>query len=82
MPSEWPITAAEQRLVPLEVLNFALALLRRFFRRKRSEVTAFAGARIFLPRIKPIFSACQLADHGIPRAVHQPLEKRARPEER
>jgi hypothetical protein len=49
--------------VPLEILHFALVFLRGAFGRKGAEIAPFAGARIFLARIQPIFAGGEFADH-------------------
>src|SRR5664280_2057795 len=50
--------------MPLEILDVALVLLRGLLAGKGAEITAPAGARIFLARIEPVLAAAELADHA------------------
>lgn len=50
-------------LVPFEVLDFALVLLRGLLAGEGAEIAALAGARVLLAGVKPVFAAGQFADH-------------------
>src|SRR3546814_2155112 len=57
-------------LMPLEILDFALVLLRGGLGVERAEVPALAGLRILLARIDAV-TRFELADHGLsPRAFN------------
>jgi hypothetical protein len=51
-------------LVAFEELYRAFVFLSFGQRRKRAQVAAFAGFRILLPRIQPVLSGFQFADHA------------------
>src|SRR2546423_10322669 len=50
--------------MPLEELDLALVLHRRFARREGAQVAALAGRGVGLARIEPVFTGRELADHG------------------
>jgi hypothetical protein len=52
------------RLMPLEVLHIALVLFGCGARFESAEIAAFAGLRIELAGIEPVFAGLQFADHG------------------
>jgi hypothetical protein len=49
--------------MPLEVLDRALVLLRRFERSERPQIPALSRLRVFLARLQPVFAGGQLANH-------------------
>jgi len=63
----------------LEELNRAFVLDRRRARRKRAEVSALAGFRILLPRIQPVTSVGQLADHRASHSLRGARRRTPRP---
>jgi hypothetical protein len=52
-------------LVMLEILHGPLVFFRSSPRAKRAEIAALTGSRILLPRVEPILSRFQLADHDV-----------------
>src|SRR2546430_2084565 len=74
MPPDWhggssgrelPEAGQFGRSVALEVLDFALVLLRGGKRRERAEVASLAGLRIDLAGIEAVAPGFELADHAI-----------------
>src|SRR5215471_8162776 len=60
----WSVGRSRGRsaLRPLEVLHFALVLLRRRARSERPEVPALLRPRVDLPRIEPVLASSDLPD--------------------
>ena len=56
--------ARKERLVPLEVLDLALVLLRRGEGGKRAEVAALARLRVHLARVEAVTAGFEFADHA------------------
>jgi hypothetical protein len=51
-------------LMPLEILDRAFVFLRCCLAVERAEIFSFPRSRIFLPRIKPIFTGFQFPNHN------------------
>jgi len=57
--------------MPFEILHGAFVLLGGGAGAEGAEIAAFAGLRIYLARIEPVFSGRQFADHGVSSAAHR-----------
>ena len=63
----------QQRLSAASVLDGALVLFCRSAAAERTKIAAFSGARIFLPRVQPVFTRLELSDHLETTLVSLPL---------
>src|SRR3569832_802834 len=52
------------RSMSFEILHFALVLFRRRARLEGAEIATFAGLRIHLAGVEPVFAGFEFADHG------------------